>query len=475
MRFIHAILLEYVVPANGESMLSPQWRTAESRWIPAFAGTTMVGAVLVCSVTASAQPLPYQSPHETLGTVTCASSLCHGAIKTWKDSPILQNEYVTWSRTDKHTRAYSVLLNARSQKIAKNLGLKQPAHEAKICLDCHAHNIPPERRGERFKFTEGIVCESCHGPAQGWIKGHVNPVSDAARHHAANIGNGLYDTADATSRAKLCLSCHFGNKDKLVTHRIMGAGHPRMSFELDTFTEIAPKHFVVDKGYAERKKVWDGAKTWAIGQALAVVETMDILSDDKRGRDGVFPELVLFDCHACHHAMSDGRWKPRTAFGPSVSPGLVRLNDANMLMLRAIASAIAPKLGERVGEQVQKLHRAVAGEGDARAEAAALKKLAGDIVPAIAASEFSAPVVRRILTGLIDEGIAGYYSDYAAAEQATLAVASVGSFLDKQGALRSAGAFNTGLKKLNSLLSNDERYQPRQFVAQLKDLRTKVD
>ena len=89
-----------------------------------------------------AQLLPYQSPHQTLGTVTCASSLCHGSVKLWKDSAVLQNEYLTWSRTDKHARAYNVLLNERSKRIAKNLGLKQPAHEAKICLDCHAHVIP---------------------------------------------------------------------------------------------------------------------------------------------------------------------------------------------------------------------------------------------------------------------------------------------------------------------------------------------
>ena len=471
MRFLTAVVSFSVVLAKAGTQ-----RFFNARhWVPAFAGTTLLGVTLAFSLPLGAQPLPYQSPHETLGTVTCASSLCHGAVKLWKDSPVLQNEYVTWSRTDKHARAYSVLLSERSRKIATNLGLKQPAHEAGICLDCHAHNIPEARRGERFKLADGVVCEACHGPAEKWIKPHVNPVGAPAEHHAGNIESGLYDTADATSRARLCLGCHFGNKDKLVTHRIMGAGHPRMSFELDTFTEIAPKHFVVDKDYAERKHVWEGVKTWAIGQALAVQETMDILSDEKRGRDGLFPELVLFDCHACHHAMSDGRWKPRTAFGPSISPGLVRINDSNMLMLRALASALDPKLGEAIREQTQKLHRAVAGEGNARTEATALKKLAGEVVPVIAAADFAAPLVRRVLTGLIDEGIAGYYSDYAAAEQATLAVASVGSFLDKQGALRSAGAFNTSLKKLNALLVNDERYQPQQFVAQLKDLRTRTD
>ena len=448
-------------------------------WSPQRAASKLMALaiLLIVQLTAiqsQAQPLPYQSPHETLGTVTCASSLCHGTIKLWKGSNVLQNEYLTWSRTDKHARAYNVLLNERSKRIATNLGLKQPAHEAKICLDCHAHVVPQERRGERFNITDGVTCEGCHGPAEKWVKTHVAPGDSATAQHAANIDDGMYPTSDAVARAKLCMSCHYGNQDKLVTHRIMGAGHPRMSFELDTFTEIAPKHFVVDKDYSERKKVWDGAKTWAIGQALAVSETMTILADPKRGRDGVFPELVLFDCHACHHPMSENRWKPKTAFGPSISPGLVRLNDSSMLMLRAITRAIDPQLGDRVVAQTQKLHRAIAGEGDAFAEAAALKKLAQETVSVMSGATFSNQTMAAVLSRLIEDGIQGTYSDYAAAEQATLAIGSLGAYLTKQGAMAAPQKFNASLKKLTLSLAKDEQYKPREFEALLKELRSQT-
>jgi hypothetical protein len=401
----------------------------------------------------SSPPLPYQSAHQTLGTVTCASSLCHGSVKRWKDSNVLQNEYVTWSRTDKHAKAYNVLLNARSQKIVKNLGLTQPAHEAKICLDCHTHNIPAAKHGERFKLSDGVTCEACHGPAE------------------QNVADGMFPTDDAAARARMCMGCHFGNKDKLVTHRIMGAGHPRMSFELDTFTETAPKHFVVDKDYNERKRVWSGAKTWAIGQALAVSETMDLMLDDKRGRDGLFPELVLFDCNACHHPMSENRWKPKTAFGPSISPGLVRLNDSNMLMLRALAYGMEPALGERVTQQTRKLHRAIAGDGDAKTEAQALKQLANEIIPIISARPLDATTFRAAALKLSDDGINGFYTDYAAAEQASMAIGSLGGFLSKQGGIRSATSFNQAMKQLNATLQSDERYKPAAFEARLRDVR----
>ena len=74
----------------------------------------------------------------------------------------------------------------------------------------------------------------------------------------------MYPTDQPVARAQLCLSCHFGTEqNKFVTHRIMGAGHPRMSFELDTFTAIQPAHYIADKDYAERKGAPNGVQSRA--------------------------------------------------------------------------------------------------------------------------------------------------------------------------------------------------------------------
>jgi hypothetical protein len=259
-----------------------------------------------------------------------------------------------------------VLHEERSRRITRNLGLKEAPHEAKICLDCHAHNPPPERRGERFKMTDAVSCEACHGPAEGWIQAHVAPGAT----HADNVKRGLYPTSDPVALARLCLSCHFGNKEKFVTHRMMGAGHPRMSFELDTFAQTQPPHFVVDADWQRRKGNFDAVRLWAIGQAVAATETLEVLLDPKRSRDGLFPELVVFDCHACHHPMSDLRWSPRT----QTSPGRIRLNDANLLMLRQVVRRALPAEGANAfAQRVTELHRAVAGDGGDPHEAARAK------------------------------------------------------------------------------------------------------
>jgi hypothetical protein len=434
-----------------------------SRW-------ACLAVVLLCAGpgwSRESAPLPYHAGDKSLGTVNCANSLCHGSIAPWHESPVLQNEYVTWSRVDKHARAYRVLHDDLSREIVRKLGLPTPAHETKLCLDCHAHNVPEERRGERFMLSDGVTCEACHGPAERWITSHVEPGAT----HADNLANGLYPTSSATDRAKLCLSCHWGNQDKFVNHRLMGAGHPRMSFELDTFTAISPAHFLVDADYLARKPAVDGIKVWAAGQALAVQEMMDLLADPKRGRDGLFPELVLFDCHACHSPMSNANWRPRTQFGPHAGPGVVRLNDAGMLMLRAIAREVDPALGQRVSRQVSRLHLAVASQGDANAEARALKRLAGEVALRIEGHVFSDQSPGRIALALVDEGLSGGYADYAGAEQAAMAIGSLLDHMHKRGLVASAGPLNTALDRLNAALADDEAYRPDQFQQRLRDLR----
>ena len=414
---------------------------------------------------AHAQTLPYAAKGQHLGVVNCANSLCHGSVSPWKDSNILQNEYVTWSRVDKHaTRAYHVLLEERSQKIARNLGLKEPAHQAKLCLDCHAHNPAPAQRGERFKVADGVSCEACHGPAEGWIQSHVAPRAS----HVDNVKRGLYPTSDPVAQARLCLSCHFGNRDKFVTHRMMGAGHPRMSFELDTFSQTQPPHFVVDEDWRKRKGEWDGVRVWAVGQALAAGELLDVLLDPKRSRDGLFPELVVFDCHACHHPMSDVRWSPRT----QTSPGRIRLNDSNLLMLRQIVRRVAaPEEANAFAQRVTELHRAVAGDGGDPHEAARAMKAAIDATVArLAAHPFRGEDLRAMLGGLLDDGMAGQYRDYAGAEQATMAIGSLLAFLGRRGELKDARAANAALDRLHEAVRDDEKYRPERFQSALAEL-----
>jgi len=416
--------------------------------------------------------LPHYSSDKHLGVGSCSNSTCHGSIQAWKKSNILQNEYITWTKEDNHSRkAYKVLTNKLSKRIARNLGLKEPAHEAKVCLDCHADNVPTDVRGERFDIADGVGCEACHGGSERWIESHTSSETT----HEENLKNGLYPTEDPVARATLCYSCHFGDNNKLVTHRIMGAGHPRLRFELDTFTATQPAHYVIDKDYRKRKPVFSGVQIWAIGQAIGMRSNLDLLMDPKRGRDGIFPELVLFDCHACHKSMDSASWRARA--GTGLPPGVVRFNDANFIMLRHIVKVVDAGLGKQLRTQTRALHRSVInGNAAVKRAAVAVRATTEKAIKKIAKHEFSDSDVVAILNSIVSEGLKGELRDYASAEQTMMAANNVVVVLDNAKVINDTqlNALNKALDKMFDTTKNDKVYRPGKFSSALKSLKSAI-
>jgi hypothetical protein len=128
----------------------------------AIAATVVAAAIGIAPVLA-------QSPAwKRLGVASCAQSFCHGSARPLTATQVLQNEYVTWSSFDPHSRAYDTLRSRRSAEMARRLGLGNPI-EAKTCLDCHTDNPSPELRDMKFQLDDGVGCEACHGSAEKWI------------------------------------------------------------------------------------------------------------------------------------------------------------------------------------------------------------------------------------------------------------------------------------------------------------------
>ena len=400
--------------------------------------------------------LPQYADDVHLGVTSCAGSTCHGATSPWKGSTVLQNEYITWDRYDPHSKAYSVLLNDVSKQMAENLGIGK-AHEAKICLDCHADNVSEKNRGRVFQISDGVGCEACHGGGERWLGLHVSGVAT----HQDNIKAGLYPTEDPIKRAELCLSCHFGNDKKIVTHRIMGAGHPRLDFELDTFTATQPAHYEIDKDYYKRKVVSNGIQTWAIGQALALEKRFDALL--KMGETGgVFPELVLFDCQACHHSLMTQKWQPRP--GTGLGPGVVRFDDSNLLMLQIILESIDEERGEALQRKTIQLHKAsTANSKEFYAVAESLRDEAKELVSVFAKYKFGKKDVENLLFNLVQRTKETEFFDYVGAEQAIMGITSVLAAADKMGMKKSTKQIQASLDNAYQALENYDSWDYAKF------------
>jgi hypothetical protein len=88
----------------------------------------------------------------------------------------------------------------------------------------------------------------------------------------------------------------------------------------------------------------------------------------------------------------------------------------------------------------------------------------------LARQAFSAEDLRAMVGGLVEDGLAGQYRDYAGAEQATMAIGSLLAFLGKRGELRDMAAVNAALDRLHATVKDDEKYRPDRFRDALADL-----
>jgi hypothetical protein len=430
------------------------------------AGLFFMAAVMAGAAAQTPANRPAQAPADDgihLGVSSCAGSTCHGAVKPAPNSSVAQDEYLTWSQKDKHHQAYAVLSGELGLRIAHNLGLPD-AKNQQLCLDCHADSMAPDRRGREFDLADGVGCEACHGGAIAWLGVHLSGAG-----HKANIAAGMYPTDQPLARAKLCLSCHFGDDKKFVTHQIMGAGHPPMTFELDTFTYIEPAHFHITKTYIERKGRPNDVQIWAVGQAVDLAKRMDALLDPKHAPQGLDPELVLFDCESCHHSMKSLQWQRSSAGG--LGPGRLRLYDADAIMLRVIAARVAPDAAKALADHLTALHQATTKDwGEVQREATAIRQAANQLVPALAGHEFSRDDMKALADGLVEAGVSGDATGYSGAQQATMALSSIVSAMKLFGYASDdqAKAMNTALSGVFETLANDQTYDPAAFVKALR-------
>ena len=428
---------------------------------------TAVPFILAAGTFAHAAELPQNSTQIHMGVATCAASQCHGSAIPRDGTGVLQNEYVTWTQADPHSRAYEVLSNEQSRLIAARLGIGR-AREATICLDCHTDNVPANKRGEKFQLSDGVGCEACHGGAENWLSTHYNAPEVT---HADNLSAGLYPNEDADDRVELCLSCHLGTQDQFATHRIMAAGHPRLVFELDTFTELwrtlgRQPHYRVDEDYRDRKQVDGHAYTWAAGLLAEGRRRIELIQSDYFDVPGMIPELAFYDCHACHRSMKTVQWRSLPRHG-GVGPGVPFINDGTFVMALALARAIEPDEAEALFDALKRMH--VAGNSSVKAIRSAAADL--DTILRRIESRLTPKKLRnrelQILEEVLETGAEGNYLDYVSAEQAFMAVQMLVIELDDP-------ELEAELDALANSLDNDERYRPAQFRRLLTSLRSEA-
>lgn len=130
--------------------------------------------------------------HKYVGVTKCVGA-CHKTEAQGKQLDIWKNSA--------HANAWKTLETEEANKIAKEKGFDKPAVEVPECVKCHvlSKEINPDELAETFDKTEGVQCESCHGPGSDYMK--LSIMKDRQK----SIENGLFIPQN---KEEFCTGCH---------------------------------------------------------------------------------------------------------------------------------------------------------------------------------------------------------------------------------------------------------------------------
>jgi hypothetical protein len=372
---------------------------------------------------------------------------------------VLQNEYSTWVVQDKHAKAYSSLSLPLSLKIAKNLGMQEKPEAAKQCLVCHALDAAPSQRARTFDLTDGVSCESCHGPASGWLGEHTS--RDWT--HEQSLRRGMYDTKDITKRQEICLSCHLGATDKSVNHELLAAGHPVLTFELDSYSAVMPRHWKQPLD----KDPWRGVREWSVGQAVQLREAMEQLARRTKGPE--WPEYAELDCYSCHHALArpEDSWRQQSGY-PGRRAGTPPWDPAQYAVLRLLVEEDGPGFDADVKQVAAVMSQLSPDKDKVNTAATQAASSVGAVVQRLKARPYDSAMTLRLLKKIC--GTAGPLSAMGerTAEQTVMALDSLFIAYSANEHPANEAQVKAAITALFQQLETPSAYNPARFAEGVK-------
>jgi hypothetical protein len=182
-------------------------------------------------------------------------------------------------------------------------------------------------RAQTFDISDGVSCE--HAMAQRLALAGYTAKDWETKTLTAGLGCGSNDLA---VRSHICLHCHLGNYEKSVDHQMIAAGHPDLTFELNLFSAVMPRHWRDSETIP-----WFGTKEWAVGQSMQLRDGLQRLAS--RARSSTWPEYAELDCFACHHSLTAPKdsWRQDVGYAAR-TPGVPAWNAARFVVFRYAAA-----------------------------------------------------------------------------------------------------------------------------------------
>jgi hypothetical protein len=413
---------------------------------------------------------PADEPHQYTGPGSCSSTTCHGSIAPRTDNRVKQNEYSVWIVRDKHSKAYQALTGMVGERMATILKIGK-AEDAPKCLACHALDVPAAERARTFDLSEGVSCESCHGPASAWLGHHT----ERDWTHEQSVQAGMTEMRDVARRTEKCLSCHLGSKEKYVDHQMIAAGHPDLYFELDSFSASMPRHWNEpgEPGEAEGADQWYEVREWSAGQAVQLRQSLLQLTDQTRSDD--WPEYSQLECYACHHSLGPAEQSWRQARGyPNRRPGDPPWNASRYIVFREIVREVDPAAAQSLDVDISQLAKLMSSLNPDRNMVATAATSSAQLADQLAAKFDTMPydqaLTMRVLQQICSDADSISNQDEHAAAQAAMALQSLFVAYDRNQKPANAPEVRAAIAGLFDQLQIPSNYDANRFARQMREV-----
>jgi hypothetical protein len=274
----------------------------------------------------------------------------------------------------------------------------------------------------------------------------------------------MWDLRDLAVRSHICLHCHVGTEEKSVDHQMIAAGHPDLTFELNLFSAVMPRHWKDPQDIS-----WLGTKEWAVGQSMQLRDSLRRLA--RRARSSTWPEYAELDCFACHHSLTAPKdsWRQDAGYAGR-TPGVPAWNAARFVVFRYAALETDAATAGKLDSEIATLAGLMGQLGGDHEQVAASAERAADLVHSLAQElnsraydqAFTLQVMRRIAAD--SRGIA--QQGQRAAEQATMSLDSLYNVCKQNGAPNSD--LQSAIAGLFAQVQNPSAYNAPAFMAQLQ-------
>jgi hypothetical protein len=198
---------------------------------PFCAALIAAATMLVCVPRAQAQ-----GRFQFVGPNECLNCHDHESERQWyekQEIPEVHRRFPAKGANAGHINALKQLEGAKSADFARAIGLRDKYDLNGACVKCHATVFKGDANA-------GVSCESCHGPASGYLKPHQTKGA-----YTQSLSLGLVDlVGKVPAWAQQCAGCHVMDDQRLVA-----AGHPSGD-DFDLGEKFAPVSLHFKKKYS---------------------------------------------------------------------------------------------------------------------------------------------------------------------------------------------------------------------------------